>query len=321
MHTEIVMTLTSEELEKICINAVRLSGNTIKSLGEDGRIGVRISGKDEPVTKSDLGVSAAWKKYFEACRFPIKVLTEESRNEPFYSPPDAKYLGIGDELDGTGNNKRARGIIPSCAIFTIFDNSNLRQVEGMENADGVFHNLAPKFSDAIAAAVLNHDTGDLWTASRGKGCFYDGKRVFTSKATGLGKDTYLYIDKGPCPTPELSLRVSNLERKCWPRNISCAGIHFAGVASGSYSGWDGFLSFLQKPEELAAGYLLVSEAGGVVIDPEGQDIGAKVFDWNKIYEIIAAATPQLSGEILKNVLSKEKASELAALLDSAQKFG
>jgi fructose-1,6-bisphosphatase/inositol monophosphatase family enzyme len=223
-------------------------------------------------------------------------LTEESRDNPFYSPENATYLGVGDELDGTGNNKRAKRILPSCAIFTIFNNFN------------------PKFKDALATAVLNHSNGDLWSAVKGKGCFYNEKRVYTSKATELGRDTYLMIDEGICPKPELSFRFYDLKQKCWVRNIACAGIHLAGVASGSYNGWDGFLSFVQKPEELAAGYLLISEAGGVIYNSDGFDIGNERFNWNRTYEIIAAATKQLEGEIRKNLISEEKAKDLAGLV-------
>jgi len=287
------MNKETEKLKYMCLNAVKSAHGIVKTLGEKGIAKVHVQGKDEVVTKADLAVLEGWRGYFDSNDIPINVLTEESRDVPFGKREDAKYLGVGDEIDGTFNFNRFRGVIPNCAIFTIFDSPE------------------PRFKDALVTAVLEHNSGNLWYAVRDEGCYFNGKRVTTSGMKELGKDTAIFIDKGPCPTTEHSFRYLSLESKCWPRNISCAGVHLAGVASGSYSGWDGFLCMIQKPEELAAGYLLIKEAGGYLSDAQGNSFDMEKFDWNKKYEIIAAATSELGKGIRKELLSKEQASELS----------
>ena len=281
-----------EELANVCIDAVKLANRTIENLGAIGISRVKIPGKEEIVTKADLAVSEEWRKYFSEQNVPIIVLTEESREIPFERKEDAKYLGVGDEIDGTFNFNRARGILPNCAIFTIFDS------------------LEPRFEDALVTAVFEHNSGNLWYAIKEKGCYFNGKKVNTSGIKTLDKNTSIMIDRGPCPSPEHSLRYFNLDTKCWPRNISCAGVSLAGVASGSISGWDAYVLMIQKPEELASGYLLIKEAGGVLIDADGGLIGEKSFDWNRTYEIIAAATPELGEEIRGEILPIKEARKL-----------
>lgn len=282
-----------DKLLEISIEAVRLAYNSLLDLGEEGRIGVKIQGKDEPVTKADLRVSEVWRPFFKKSGIPIRVVTEESRaqGEVLYCSDKPRYLGVGDELDGTGNNQRSKGLVPNCAIFSIFDN------------------LEPFYRDALVSAVLDHNSGNLWHAIRGRGCFFNGQRVQTSGKTILDKETYLYIDKGPAPKPELSLRFLNLEQKCWPRNLSCAGVHLAGVASGSFTGWDGYLSFVQKTDELPVS-LLIEEAGGNVTDSNGDPIRDYKVEFNRTYEVIATATAELGVKTRKELLTKEQARSL-----------
>lgn len=285
----------TKSITTMCVYAVYLAHDIVKKIGDVGISKVSVPGKEELVTKADLAVLDGWREYFDSQSLPIAVLTEESRNAPFKDPKNPpKYLGVGDEIDGTYNFNRARGILPNCAIFTIFDSPE------------------PRFKDALVTAVLEHNSDNVWHAIRGKGCYFNGRKVKTSGIRDLGVDTSIFIDRGPCPNPEHSLRYLNLEQKCWPRNFSCAGVHLAGVASGSYSGWDGFLCMIQKPEELASGYLLIKEAGGCLIDSNGKPFDDEKFEWNRKYEIIAAATPELAHLIRNELLSQKQASDLYA---------
>ena len=204
-----------QQLLGICEDAVKIANDILKKSGEAGRAEVYVQGKQEDVTKADLDVLNAWRNYFSNLEIPIQVLTEESRDSRFFASPDQKYLGVGDELDGTRNWKRAKGILPYCAIFTIAP-------------------ITPgtRFGDALATAVLEHNTGNLWTGIKNKGCYFNGHEVSTTGKTKLGKDTIVMIDRGPCPKPEHSLRYFSLEQKTGHGNFGCAGIHMAGVASG-----------------------------------------------------------------------------------------
>jgi myo-inositol-1(or 4)-monophosphatase len=279
-----------------CIKAVEIAYSTVHDLGRTGIAKVAIPGKDL-VTKADLKVSDNWREYFTKNSIPLVVLTEESRNIPFEARENARYLGIGDEIDGTSNHNRCKELLPSCAIFTIFDN------------------LDPCFDDALVTAIKNHITGDLWYAIKGQGCYFNNTRVKTSDKKEFGNETSVIIDEGYCPDPvKSSLRFFKINQGVWRKNISSAGIHLAGVSSGSYAGWDGFISLGQKSEELASGYLLIKEARGYLIDSSGNDIGNQkilpLFNQGKTLEIIAAGTKEL-GDLLKdNLLNIEQTEEM-----------
>ncbi|MBR9705299.1 hypothetical protein GOV12_07840 [Candidatus Pacearchaeota archaeon] len=301
-----------------CIGAVKIAQRTIQQLGVEGRTSVETP--KDIVTVADNEVKDEWKKYIASRNVPIKVLTEESEKDPFPEPKNPQYLGIGDEIDGTFNFYRAGSIFPHCSIFTLYDS------------------LEPKYKDAIATAVLDHNTGNMWTAKRGKGCHFikntgkktitvggltpavseqvSNERAYVSDKTTLDQDTSIIIDHGPCVTLETLIKFSKIRQNSWPRNISSAGIHFAGVASGKTNGFDGFISWGQKPEELAAGYLMVTEAGGYVykVTDAGHLIpmGDELLDMKRTYKMIATGTNELAHRISVNIYSDKEAQVMAS---------
>jgi fructose-1,6-bisphosphatase/inositol monophosphatase family enzyme len=275
---------------KICIRAVTLSHEVVVEMDEKGRKTIKTD--KDIVTKCDIGVREKWREYFPTCGVPIKIFTEESKYGPFPTPVGARISGVGDEIDGTFNYNRARYVFPNCSIFTILDT------------------LEPRYIDALVTALLDHNTGNLWWAIKGQGCFFNGKRVYASNKTTLDKDTSIIIDMGPCVKPEMYLRFMNVFGNSWVRNVSSSGIHLAGVASGSYNGWDGFVCFVQKADEAVSGKLLLREGRGYMSGlPDDEP-----FDFFKTYQIIATGTKELNEEIQKRILPLEQSRNLAQKL-------
>jgi myo-inositol-1(or 4)-monophosphatase len=260
-------------ISNICLDALICARDTLNSL-PGGRQAVATT-KDEPLTKGDLAVSKSLKNFLLG-QISNSVVTSEEAGEIF-KPKEPMWAIYFDEVDGTFNYER--GILPCTTVISAFNYSS-----------------DLKFEDAIFAGVLDHTSERLWYAEKGRGCFLNNERVQTSGRKDLGKKTSIIIDHGPC-SEDVS-RFLNIYASSWVRNISSAGFHLAGVSSGNF---DAYLLSKQKAHELGAGYLLVKEAGGVVIDFEGNSVGEKEFDFNKTYPIIAAATPELAEKLRKKI--------------------
>ncbi len=259
-------------LEEVCMQALRDARAALVS-EQKGEDRVSVLGKSEIVTKGDLAVSKALKASLFKSGIPAVIYSEETGGKPMRASDAPEFDIYFDELDGTFNYHR--GVFPYTTVISAFK-----------------HSERPIFSHAIFCAVMDHTSDRLWHAKANEGCFLNGKQVHTSGKKELGKDASVIIDYGPCSSsvaPFLEIYSS-----AWVRNVSSAGFHFAGVASGHF---DAYALDKQKAHELSAGYLLIKEAGGALIDFEGNKLDTQGFDFNSTYKIIAAATPELAEKL------------------------
>jgi len=119
--------------------------------------------------------------------------------------------------------------------------------------------------DGVAAAgvVLNPLSGDLYTAVRGGGAKKNGKRIAVSAASSL-KDS-LIVTGWPYDRVNRARLYSEMDRLYIEsqelRALGCASLEFCLVAEGAF---DGYWEWDLKPWDMAAGALIVTEAGGTV---------------------------------------------------------
>ncbi len=146
------------------------------------------------------------------------------------------------------------------------------------------------------AVVYDPVHNDLFTASKGSGASLNERRIRVSGRTQLADallgtgfpyrdfrhlDTYLNIAK------ELMQKSAGLRRP------GAASLDLAYVAAGRT---DGFFEFDLKPWDVAAGALLILEAGGLVTDFAGEE------GWLDTGNIIAG-TPKVFGQLLSVIQS------------------
>jgi myo-inositol-1(or 4)-monophosphatase len=124
--------------------------------------------------------------------------------------------------------------------------------------------------------------GETFTAERGKGTRKDGERVRVSETSALGES----ILATGFPYRRNELPNNNLENfnrffldVRGMRRMGSAAMDLAYVAAGRI---DGFWELHLAPHDVAAGALLVREAGGVVRDVDGGE------DWLRGGHIVAA---------------------------------
>jgi len=119
------------------------------------------------------------------------------------------------------------------------------------------------------AVIYDPSRNDLFTATRGRGAFLNDRRLRVSKRTQL-KDSLLAtgfpfrnldrIDAYLALFKKITACTAGIRRP------GAAALDLAYVAAGRF---DGFWEFGLSPWDMAAGALLVIEAGGLISDDEG----------------------------------------------------
>jgi myo-inositol-1(or 4)-monophosphatase len=120
----------------------------------------------------------------------------------------------------------------------------------------------------VAGAVHAPYLGTTWTAARGQGAEQEGSPLRVSNAPGeraVVGTGFPFRDKGRLPR-YLAVMVPALERFEDLRRPGAVALDLAWVAAGVF---DGFFELGLSPWDVAAGGLLIEEAGGVVTDWEG----------------------------------------------------
>ncbi len=176
-----------------------------------------------------------------------QILAEESAQYQF-NPK--KPLWIIDPLDGTTN------FIHQLPIFAV--------------SIGFFDQGRPELG-----VVFDPHRNELFSAVRGKGAYLNGKKIHVSKSKQL-KDTLLATGF-PFKVEDILEDYIKIFRKlCMnSRGIRRGGssaIDLAYVACGRF---DGFWEFGLQPWDVAAGRLLVQEAGGRVTHFSGKELELK----------------------------------------------
>jgi myo-inositol-1(or 4)-monophosphatase len=121
----------------------------------------------------------------------------------------------------------------------------------------------------LAAVVFNPFYNELYTATRGEGAAFNGKKIHVSKVATLS--TSLLCTGFPVrdrkASPNLQFYGDFTQHSHGVRRDGSAALDLACVAAGRF---DGFWEFNLKKWDTAAGALIVEEAGGRVSDFEGK---------------------------------------------------
>lgn len=232
------------------VKAARKAGSIINRASLDlDLITVSRKGPNDFVTEVDKAAEAAIIDILLTAYPGHAVLGEESGAVGAEQKDGNEFTWIIDPLDGTTNFIHG---FPQYAI-----------------------SIALRHNGVIAQGVIYDPTrNELFTASRGRGAFLNDKRIRVSKRAKLA-DALIgtgFPFRAADSTPEALDRYMRLFRNMTQR---CAGIRRPGsaaldlayVACGRY---DGFWEANLKPWDIAAGSLLVLEAGGLIGDWGGE---------------------------------------------------
>jgi myo-inositol-1(or 4)-monophosphatase len=260
----------SDSFREVAVAAARQAGAFLRS-----RFGARHqashkSGPTDLVTEMDRGAEALILTAIRA-RFPgHAVLAEESGAYPGSEP----YRWIVDPLDGTTNY--AHGL-PIYGVSIALEH------------DGVL----------AVGVVYDPSREECFVAERGRGATLDGATLHVSGTPRLAESllgTSYPNDIRGAPRDNLAEHAALMYRCRSVRSIGSAVLGLAAVAAGRL---DGYWEQRLGAWDIAAGALLIREAGGTVTAVSGGplELGAPS---------IAAANPLLHGELIEAL--KEVAS-------------
>lgn len=203
-----------------------------------GRIHVREKGRADLVTEADFASQEKVKELLLRAFPAHKILGEENIPETDAVGGPGVYRWIVDPLDGTTNYVHT---FPNYAV-----------------------SLGLEFdSKMLLGIIFAPASGECFTAVRGEGAFLNGKRFRTSGATET--ETSLAAVGFPpnvdYDAPDLIAFLNVLRSTHAVRRTGSTALNLAFTACGRL---DACWNFKSRPWDVAAGTLLVQEAGGSV---------------------------------------------------------
>ena len=234
--------ITHSALIKVMIDAARKAGRALaRDFGEVAELQVSRKGAADYVSAADLKSEQTIFEELSKARPGYGFLAEE---RGMIEGTDKTHTWIVDPLDGTTNFLHA---MPHFAI-----------------------NIALQREGQIVAGVTyNPANADLFWAERGRGAYLNDRRLRVAARTKFDEAVFAtgipFLGHGQHgrflkELHQISQRVSGVRR------FGAAALDLAWVAAGRF---DGFWERDLNAWDIAAGILMVTEAGGTVTDADG----------------------------------------------------
>ncbi|MEM3426618.1 MAG: inositol monophosphatase family protein [Thermoproteota archaeon] len=153
-------------------------------------------------------------------------------------------------------------------------------------------------SDVVCSGVINLLTGDLYSAEKNHGAFLNGRRLRVSNVERI-EEALIAVDlniRGRLPG-YVSKVSSIIEKARHVRSLGTDALEICLVASGAADAFVDLRGFLRSID-FAAAFLIVREAGGVVLNGEAEDLDVKLVPVSKS-RVVAACSRSLGGEIIR----------------------
>lgn len=225
----------------IAIKAARRAASIITRAANDvERIKVQVKQPNDFVTEVDRAAEAAIIEVLLDAYPQHSILAEESG-----ALGESEFQWIIDPLDGTTNFIHG---FPQYAVSIALANKGIVE----------------------QAVIYDPVHNDLFTASKGAGAFLNDRRIRVSKraklgdaliGTGFPYRSFRHMDSYMNVFREVAQKSAGMRRP------GAASLDLAYVAAGRL---DGFWEYGLSPWDMAAGTLMISEAGGLVSDLSGE---------------------------------------------------
>ncbi len=253
--------------------AMKAGRSLARDFGEVQNLQVSLKGPGDYVSQADRKAEKIIYEELSRARPGYSFLMEESGS---VDGTDDQHRWIIDPLDGTTNFLHG---IPMFAVSIALERQG----------------------QLVAGVIYNPAMDELYTAERGQGAFLNDRRMRVAARRKL-EDTVIgtgvpHIGRGHHPTYLQEMRAV-MANVAGIRRMGAAALDLAYVAAGRLDGfWESGLS----PWDIAAGTLMVREAGGFVTGPTNDH---DVF----VEETIIAGNEHIHGALLKLLPKKEAAA-------------
>ena len=235
-------------LLNVMVQAAFKAGRSLaRDLGEVQNLQVSLKGPGDYVSQADRKAEEIIRSELLRARPTYGFLGEESEE---IKGSDGAHRWIVDPLDGTTNFLHG---IPAFAVSIALERDR----------------------EIVAGVIFNPATDELYTAERGGGAFLNdrrlrvaGRRKLSDAVVGCGIP---HLGRGHHGKFLLELRHVMAE-VAGVRRFGAVSLDLAYVAAGRL---DGFWEKPLAPWDIAAGIIMIREAGGFVSDLEG---GGRMFE-------------------------------------------
>ncbi len=249
----------------VAIKAARAAGAIINRAALDVEA-VRVSVKqtNDFVTEVDQAAEAMIIETLLSAYPGHGILAEESGSE--HGAKDSEFVWIIDPLDGTTNF--IHGFPFYCVSIALAVRGKVEQ-----------------------AVVYDPNRNDIYSASKGRGAYINDRRIRVAKRSRLQEcliSTGFPYRPGDKLKPYLNMLGEVMSQCAGVRRPGAAALDLAHVAAGNS---DGFFEAGLKPWDVAAGSLLVTEAGGLIGNFTGEA------DFMEQGECVAA-NPRIYGQLV-----------------------
>jgi len=231
----------SKDLADLAAAAARIGAEQLLRRFRDRSIEIEAKAENDLVSEADRESETAIVEFLQGRLPDHKILSEEAGA---VGPGGAHYEWIVDPLDGTNNFLQGLpiwGVSVACR----------------------------KGADLVAGAIWDPLGDNMFVASRGDGALWNGDAMRVSDQSGLSGSFlatgYPFRARGTVDTYLRIFRDVFLQARAI-RRCGAASLDLAYTAAGAY---DGFFEFRLSAWDIAAGVLLIEEAGGRVSDLDG----------------------------------------------------
>ena len=222
---------------------------------------IRIGADGTPTEKIDEAAENAALRVLEADGRSMRFVSEELGEKIIGGEPEFTF--VLDPVDGTFN---AVNNIPFFCVPIAIGTSDL--------------------SDIRYGYVRNLVNGDIYTAEKGKGAYLESlhfktrTKIHVSAISELSRTSVISYSHRPHAVP---INNHNVRRV---RVFGCAALELCYIASGIFDAFIDMRSML-RVTDIAAGKLIVEEAGGKVTDGTGEPLNTPL-DVKKRVNVIAS---------------------------------
>lgn len=264
--------------------AQKAARRLLRDFSEVEQLQVSVKGPSDFVSQADIRAEQTVREELAKARPGYAFLMEESGTS---GPADWTHRWVVDPLDGTTNFLHG---VPHWCISIALEQRK------------------PDGSTEISAGIIYNPVNDeMFWAERGVGAFLNERRLRVAARREI-KDA-LFATGIPFAAVSASRRLAFartlgtlMPQVAGIRRFGAAALDLAWVAAGRY---DGYWELGLKPWDMAAGMLIVREAGGFVTDATGAEAVMHESAGNDI----VAANPHLHPRLLQVVSDGVSAAE------------
>jgi myo-inositol-1(or 4)-monophosphatase len=251
--------------------AQKAAKRLLRDFNEVENLQVSVKGPGDFVSQADLRAEQSLREYLEKARPGYGMLMEESGAS---GSEKWTWRWVVDPLDGTTNFLHG---IPHWAISI-----------------GLEKRLPEGGSEMVAGVVYSPVNNELFWAEKGVGAYLNDKRLRVSARRELKDAVFatgvpFAATSGPNRLAFARTLSTLMPQIAGVRRFGSAALDLAWTAAGRY---DGYWEMGIHPWDIAAGMLIVREAGGYATDGEGKDV---------IANTVVAANPHMHPKLLEVV--------------------